>query len=101
MLGEVRRESQSVADGYPFPPTCFLGLLADMRHQIPVELPFAGLPELADLHSLTSLSTLVHKFGNVFRYATRARASGRGSSFFRRSVRSDRVKCHAKGVARL
>ena len=47
------------------------------------------------------LSTLVHKFGNVFRYAARGRETGVASSFFSRSMRSARVKCQAKGWAML
>jgi len=47
------------------------------------------------------LSTLVHKFGNVFRYAARGRETGVASSFFSRSMRSARVKCQAKGRAML
>ncbi len=59
----------------------------------------AGAQQARKIPRIGYLSTVVHKFGNVFRYAARGRAGGAASSFFSRSVRSSRVKCHANGRA--
>jgi hypothetical protein len=45
------------------------------------------------------LSTLVHKFGNVFCYATAASADAWNSSFCRSAARSSVVNRHSNGVA--
>ena len=58
-----------------------------------------GVVDRTALAGNFSLSTLVHKFGNVFCYATAASAAARNSSFCRRAARSSFVNRHSNGVA--
>ncbi len=103
LRGALKSAAGLLAIGYSFRDDAINRVLLDAVRANPGLRILVLNPEWPDGldHTMSKLSTVVYKFGNVFPHAARRKGMGAASSFFIKSARSVRVKCHAKGLAML